>query len=147
MYKYLVSTTSSGYSLMFYDEAGNAGYSLYSKINTPSTPSQINKPTQINTLNPFSGQALMLILQRRDLARAIVTITNNTMTYTLCNTITHTYTVNTAVKSGSIKVTGGASTNNTNCGKSNDLLYISALNSAVSYVYDSNANTIVFSSK
>jgi len=116
MYKYLVITTSSGYSLMFYDQAGNAGYSLYSKIvNTPPTS------PQINSVNPFTGQALMLVLQRRDLARSIVTITNNTMTYTLCNTIKHTYTVSTPGKStGSIKITGSVSTNNTSCAKSND---------------------------
>ena len=143
MYKYLVSTASSGYSLIFYDQTGNPGYSLFSKIN--NTPPA---PAQISTVNPFSGQALMLVLQRRDLARSIVTITNNTITYTLCNTINHTYTVSAPAKStGSIKVAGGASTNNTNCAKSNDEVYISALNSAISYAYDPNANIIVFSSK
>lgn len=116
MYKYLVSSTSSGYSLIFYDQTGNPGYSLFSKINNIPPA-----PAQINTVNPFSGQALMLVLQRRDLARSIVTITNSTISYTLCNTINHTYTLSAPVKStGSIKVSGGASTNNTNCAKSND---------------------------
>lgn len=142
MYKYLFSTSSSAYSLIFYDQAGNPGYSLYSKITAPPAP-------QVASVNPFaSGQALMLVLQRRDIARSIVTITANTITHTLCNTITYSYRVSTPGKSsGSITITGNASTNNPNCAKSNDQVYISALNSAVSYVYDSNANTIVFSNK
>jgi hypothetical protein len=140
MHKYLFSTSSTANSLIFYDQAGNPGYSLYSRITVLPTP-------QVASVNPFaSGQALMLVLQRRDLARSIVTITANTITYNQCNNITHTYTVSTPGRSsGNITITGNSSTNNANCARSNDQIYISALNSAVSYVFDSNANTIVFS--
>lgn len=143
MHKYLVSTSSTAHSLIFYDQAGTAGYSLFSRINATPTVIQVAGP------NAFAaGQALMLVLQRRDLARSIVRITENTFTYTLCNTITHTYTVSTPGRStGSITITGSATTNNANCAKSNDQVYITSLNSAISYVYDSNANTIVFSNK
>lgn len=147
MYKYLVSSSASAYSLIFYDQTGTAGYSLYSKIAAPAAPSVLN--TQASTPNLFAnGQALMLVLQRRDLPRAIVTITPTSISYTLCNTITHNYKVDTPGKSkGSITVTGGASTNNLSCSKSNDQVYIGSLNSAVSYSYDPNANTIVFTNK
>jgi len=144
MYKYLVSSNASAYSLIFFDPNGTPGYSLSLKIPPVSTPS-----TQKAAIDPFApGQALMLLLQRRDLARAVAKISANSITFTLCNTITHTFKVDSPGKSkGGITISGGATTKNPNCGQSNDRIYITALNSAVSYSYDPNANTIVLSNK
>ena len=147
MYKYLVSSSASAYSLIFYDQQGAAGYSLSLKM----APAQL--PTGVNALanasvNPFAGgQALMLVLQRRDLARAIVTITATTFSYTLCNSVTHSYKAEQNRSKGRISVSEGAAGNSSNCAKANDLTYIKALNSAASFSYDASANTIVFTDK
>ena len=62
MYKYLVSPTSKGHSLNFYDTTGNIGYALQIK-KASSAPSRPQVPQKIL---PFrSGVVLMLILSRR----------------------------------------------------------------------------------
>ena len=88
MYKYLVSPTSKGHSLNFYDTTGNIGYALQiRKPGSSGTAGRISAPQKIL---PFgNGVVLMLLLNRRDLPRAVVTINGDTLTYSRCNTMTH----------------------------------------------------------
>lgn len=85
MYKYLISSTSSGFSLNFYAESGQIGYALEIKNAVASVQSQ--------DLAFGEGVVLMLLLGRRDLARAVVRINGSSLSYTGCNTITHGFTV------------------------------------------------------
>ncbi len=156
MFKYLTSVTSTAYSLIFYDQAGKPTYSLYQKISTPApTAPQINTntvtpPTKVSNSpsSPFvSGTYLLLLLQRKDLPRAIVNLTPTTFTYSLCNTISHTYSLaQPNSPKGSITISGAAQTKKA-CPQSTDDIYISALNSAVSYTSDPNTSTITFLNK
>ena len=87
MYKYLVSPTSKGYSLNFYDTTGNIGYALQIRKPGTATPGRASAPKKIL---PFSnGVVLMLLLNRRDLPRAVARINGDTLTYSGCNTMTH----------------------------------------------------------
>lgn len=165
MNKYLLSNNGSTYSLKFYDQNGSPGYYLSTvqragaaaapipvpaarpaAIPTPQTPPAAvsSPPAPTNPLAP--GTYLMLLLQRRDLARAIVTIANNSFTYKICDSITQSFTQGSpTASSGSIKVTT-APPSSASCSKSNDQLYSSALAQATSYVYDPNAAVTTFSS-
>mgnify|MGYP006995457805 CR=1 FL=1 len=62
----------------------------------PSQPVQTYQPPpQINPiLNGIQpGKYTVLLLQRRDLARKIINIQNNSFTLTICNTIKFTFTI------------------------------------------------------
>jgi hypothetical protein len=86
MFKYLTSTSGNTNSLVFYDQTGNSGFSLYQKIAQAVKPVTGSPATQPS--GPFApGLVLMLLLQRRDLPRALVNLTSTSLTYTLCNTI------------------------------------------------------------
>jgi hypothetical protein len=165
MNKYLLNNNGSTYSLKFYDQNGSPGYylSTVQRVGAASVPIPVptvrpaaipspqiapaaaaSSPAPINPLAP--GTYLMLLLQRRDLARAIVTITNNFFTYKICDSITQSFTQGSpTASSSSIKVTAAPASSGS-CSKSNDQLYSSALAQATSYVYDSNAAVTTFSS-
>ena len=88
MYKYLVSPTPKGYSLNFYDTAGNIGYAL--QIRKPGSSATSRRTSAPPKILPFgNGVVLMLLLNRRDLPRAVVRINGDTLTYSRCNTMTH----------------------------------------------------------
>ena len=72
MYKYLISDVQNTKRLKFYSKEGNIGYAL--KIVKPGTSGPVIKAPPTEFL-PFSdGNVLMLLLKRRDLRRAVVTI-------------------------------------------------------------------------
>ena len=154
MFKYLTSVSSSAYSLLFYDQTAKPTYSLYQKIaNTPTptvTSSLQTSPATVAAVptSPFvPGTFLLLLLQRRDLPRAIVTLTPTTFTYSLCNTISHNYALaNPNAPNGPITISGAALTKKA-CPQSTDDVYISTLNSAVTYSSDPSTNTITFLNK
>lgn len=151
MYKYLISGSNGIFTLRFYDQTGNPGYTLSINQNQGAQGSQA-KPAQPSSPNqtplPLTpGTYLLLNLQRRDIPRALVNVTEGRLTYKSCNTIVHTFEPKklTSAK-GSIKITGSAITS-INCTVNNDYLYMTALNSAVTYVFDPNAKTIIFSNQ
>jgi len=149
MYKYLISNTSDTYTLKFYDQAGNSGYTLTSVKKTTGavgTASQIKTVTAPAQINPFApGTYLMLLLQRRDLPRQIVNITGNTLTYKVCDTIQQTFQLGKSnALNSTIVITGGPITSNT-CSSSSDLLYYSTLNMMASYSYDPSAAVVILS--
>ena len=115
MYKYLSS--SGGNSLTFYDQEGNPGLKVSRKGTT--TPAADK---------PFApGVVLMLLLKRRDLPRAIVNITADSLSYSLCNSVRHSLSVESpTASSGVLKVGPGLSTRKA-CPVDNDRLYSSAL--------------------
>ena len=151
MYKYLISGSNGIFTLRFYDQSGNPGYTLSINQNQGNQAPQ-NKaaaaPSTSPTPQPLApGTYLLLNLQRRDIPRALVNVTEGSLTYKSCNTIVHTFEPKklTSAK-GSIKITGSAITSN-NCTVNNDYLYMTALNSAASYVFDPSAKTIIFSNQ
>ena len=141
MHKYLISKTSLGYNLNFYDKPGKAGYSLTLQSGSSNSPSR----TTPSKVKPFgNGVVLFLLLKRRDLPRAVGRISGNALTYTGCNTITHSFKIgDPTATEGKINIKGGPSTRK-NCASSTDSVYIKTLNSVVSYVYDSSAKTTIF---
>jgi heat shock protein HslJ len=143
MYKYLLSTSSSAYSLNFYDQAGNAGYKL-----TMPVPGATKIQAVPQLPDPFAkGTALMLLLKRRDLPRAIVDLTSTSLTYTRCNTMTHSLKIDTPKATSGNLVIALVSQTKKACPDQNDQLYIDTLNSAVAFSFDSQTNTILLKDK
>ena len=107
MYKYLVSSTSRGHSLNFYDVTGNIGYALRIRKETGSSSRRPSGPPAPKQIEPFAnGVALMLLLNRRDLPRAVLRINGDSFTYSRCNTMTHKFTTaNPLANEGSIRIT------------------------------------------
>ena len=105
MYKYLVSPTPKGYSLNFYDTAGNIGYAL--QIRKPGSSATLQRTSAPPKILPFgNGVVLMLLLNRRDLPRAVVRINGDTLTYSRSNTMTHKFsTPDPEAKQGKISMT------------------------------------------
>jgi heat shock protein HslJ len=145
MYKYLLSDTARGKFLNFYDEKGNIGYAL--QIKKAGTSAGSVSPVIVAPQSDLAfadGSVLMLLLKRRDLPRAIVTIKGDKLTYSRCNTITHTFKISDPkAKEGTIIITGSTTTKKA-CPNDNDSLYISTLNSAVKYSYNADSKTILF---
>lgn len=143
MYKYLLSTSSTAYSLNFYDQTGNAGYKL-----TMPVPGATKIQAAPQIPDPFAkGTGLMLLLKRRDLPRAIVDMTSTSLTYTRCNTMTHSLKIDTPKATSGNLVVALASQTKKACPDQNDQLYIDTLNSAVSFSFDSLTNTILLKDK
>jgi len=147
MYKYLESNTTSGRYLNFYDETGNIGYALEIRTGASTgASSNVGFGAALAQADmPFAdGTVLMLLLKRRDLPRAVVTIKNNTLTYTRCNTISHTFKIaDPKAKEGNISISEATSTRKA-CTDDNDSLYINALSSAIKYTYNAGSKTILF---
>jgi heat shock protein HslJ len=151
MYKFLLSDTSSGQRLNFYGKDGKIGYALEIKKPAGSAPAAEGHAVQSAVkFDPFaSGVVLMLVLKRRDLPRAVVTIdkAKGTLSYTSCNQITQNFAVaDSGALSGSVKVGLGAKTSKT-CPNNEEQVYVDALNSAVSYVFDPDTKTTIFKDK
>lgn len=149
MYKYLISSTNGAYTLNFYDQTGNIGYSLRSGASQSQSvqkPAQTSSTTLTPTPTPLSaGTYLLLLLSRRDLPRVLVNITSNIITYKSCNNIQHTFTpARLTSNSGSISFSGGPTTNNT-CTINNDQVYFGTVNSAKSYKFDPSAGALILS--
>jgi heat shock protein HslJ len=80
MYKYLISGSNGIFTLRFYDQSGNPGYTLSINQNqgpqTRSSPTSAPAPSPNQAPQPLSpGTYLLLNLQRRDIPRALVNIT------------------------------------------------------------------------
>lgn len=144
MYKYLFSTTSSEYNLNFYDKTGNAGFKLTMPV--PGATKIVAAPVEQSA--PFAkSTALLLLLKRRDLPRAITNITPTSLSYSRCNTMTHSIKIDDPKAiSGNIVISLLSQTKKA-CPDSTDQVYIDALNSASSYSYDSQAKTILLKNK
>ena len=72
MYKYLISDVQNTKRLNFYSKEGNIGYAL--KIVKPGTSKPVIQAPPTELLPFRDGTILMLLLKRRDLRRAVVTI-------------------------------------------------------------------------
>lgn len=147
MYKYLVSTTNRGHFLNFYDTTGNIGYALEIRNNAGgNTGSGMAGPVVPKKNEPFAnGVVLMLLLNRRDLPRAVTRISGDTLSFSGCNKMTHKFIIADPESSqGKIEISLLSQTEKA-CPTDNDQLYIDALNSAVSYTHDPSAKTIIFS--
>lgn len=79
MYKYLISGSNGIFTLRFYDQSGNPGYTLSINQNKGTSASQ-NKvaPASLSSPTPqplAPGPYLLLNLQRRDIPRVLVNVT------------------------------------------------------------------------
>ena len=121
MYKYIVSTVNGASQLSIYDQSGNIGYALRSNQAIPKTAASASNGAAPSVAAPLSpGTYLFLLLSRRDLPRVLVNVTANTLSYKSCNKVLQTFTPTKLTgNKGSIKFTGGPSTNTT-CLVNND---------------------------
>ena len=86
----------------------------------------------------------MLLLNRRDLPRAVTTISGDTLSYKGCNKIRHKFIIaDPEASEGTIEISSISQTRKA-CPNDNDKLYMDALNSAVRYTHDPRAKTIIF---
>lgn len=79
MYKYLISGSNGIFTLRFYDQSGNPGYTLSINQNR-GTQAPPNRAALTPSSNPVPqplapGTYLLLNLQRRDIPRALVNVT------------------------------------------------------------------------
>lgn len=88
----------------------------------------------------------MLLLRRRDLPRAIVNVTTDSLAYSLCNSIRHSLSVTGSGSSGSVSVGAALSTRKA-CPFDNDRLYSAALESAVTFSYETATKTVLLKDK
>jgi len=102
MYKYLLNSNNGTQILNFYDQNGQIGYSLAIEPKDNPSPSKTvsNSAPKANQITQSSaktnvafspGKYLMLLLQRRDLPRVPIMISEKTITYKRCNDIVQTF--------------------------------------------------------
>jgi hypothetical protein len=149
MYKYLLSNSNGVYTLSIYDQSGNIGYSLRLGTVQSNSQSSITASNSLAVATPSTplspGTYLLLLLQRRDLARLLVNVTSNILVYKGCNNIQQAFTpTKLTANQANISFTGGPTTNNT-CPINNDKTYYETLNLAQTYTYDSSAGAVILS--